>query len=262
VTGEDLARLATSFDADVENYARSRPPYPPALFERLASVGGITRGTRVLEIGPGTGLATLPVLDLGAEIVAVEPGTNMASYLRRLVAGRPCRVVESRFEDAELYGAFEVAIAGTSFHWIDPVAGIRKLSTLLAPGARLALFWNVHGDPDDRDVEWTQAMAPIARRVGNEHPPEPPAPLDRDARVAEIVAGGWFELSVHEVFRWSFTHDASSMRALFASFSSWSTLPDLERANALDDIARLVDDQFGGCVTRTYTTALYVARRV
>ena len=82
--------MATSFDADVANYERARPPYPQELFDRLARTCGIGVGTRILEIGPGTGQVTLPMLDLGAHVVAVEPGRNMAERLRSRVTGRPC----------------------------------------------------------------------------------------------------------------------------------------------------------------------------
>ena len=192
----------------------------------------------------------------------MEPGPNMAAFLRRLVTGRPCHIVESRFEDAALEGPFDVAVAGTSFHWVDPAVGVEKLAGLLGRGGWLALFWNVHGGVDGVDDEWTAAMSPIAQRVGNDHSAGAAPPLDADARTAEIEAGGRFELVDRVILRWPHAHDSVSMRALFASFSSWSTLAEPERTRALDDIAALVDERFGGSVTRTYTSVLYVARRL
>jgi SAM-dependent methyltransferase len=255
--------LATSFDEDVANYDRARPRYPTELFERLERWCGMGAGTRVLEIGPGTGLATLPLLELGAEIVAVEPGHNMVAYLRRRVEGRRCRVIESRFEDASVDGAFDLAVAGTSFHWVEPVAGIEKLARLLPCGAWLALFWNVHAHPGEVDEAWHAALTGVARRFGADQPSDGPIyPFDVDARTADITTGGHFEMVEHEIIGWTHIHDAESMRALFASFSNWSTIAEPDRTTALDEVAALVDERFGGSITRTYSTALYVARRL
>jgi 16S rRNA A1518/A1519 N6-dimethyltransferase RsmA/KsgA/DIM1 with predicted DNA glycosylase/AP lyase activity len=44
------------------------------LFEDLADLTGIGPGSRVLEIGPGTGQATLSLAERGCRVVAVELG--------------------------------------------------------------------------------------------------------------------------------------------------------------------------------------------
>lgn len=51
---------------------RARPGYPPQLFADLAQLAHIGPGSRVLEIGCGTGQATVPLAERGGEIVAVE----------------------------------------------------------------------------------------------------------------------------------------------------------------------------------------------
>ena len=50
------------FDTIPEQFDRYRPRYCPALFEYLIHDAGIGPGKRVLEIGPGTGQATDPIL--------------------------------------------------------------------------------------------------------------------------------------------------------------------------------------------------------
>jgi len=267
VTVTELERwsshFATSFDADVANYEHARPPYPQELFDRVARTCEIELGTRILEVGPGTGQATLPLLDLGAHLVAVEPGHNMVERLRSRVVGRPCIVVEGTFEAAEVDGKFDVAVAGTSFHWVDASIGIPKLAGLLRHCGWLALFWNVHGPLDDSDDEFNELIQPIAARFQSpDLRAAKPYPFDVEARFADITAGGHFDVIDHVVLPWSWVHDAASMRALFASFSYWSTLPEPDRTAALDDIAAVVDVHYGGTITREYATALYVARRV
>src|SRR6267143_6546045 len=56
----EIAPLRATFDEAAELYDRARPGYPPELFDDLANLGGLHPGARVLEIGSGTGKATLP----------------------------------------------------------------------------------------------------------------------------------------------------------------------------------------------------------
>src|SRR6185436_15674571 len=69
----------TSFDAQAELYDAVRPLYPDALADDVIARGG----RRVLEIGTGTGQATVVFARRGASIVAIEPGPRLAAVLRR-----------------------------------------------------------------------------------------------------------------------------------------------------------------------------------
>lgn len=254
--------LKTSFDADVDGYESARPDYPDALFEALARHCGLGPGCRALEIGPGTGQATLALLDRGATVVAVEPGPRMARRLRERVAGSDCQVVECDFEHADLTGPFDLAAAATSFHWVDPAVDIAKLADLLPVGASLALWWNVFRDVGPHDAAFAALLRPIAQRFQTaERMSSVPHALDGDARRAEIEAGGHFVVDRVETHELPVAHDGASLRALFASFSDWTSLPEPDRTRALDDVAAVVDDHFGGSIDRRYLTRLYVARR-
>jgi protein-L-isoaspartate O-methyltransferase len=101
MTQEDRERLRATFDQAAELYERARPGYPPALFDDLAGLAGMGPGSRVLEIGPGTGQATLPLAERGCRVMAVELGPDLATRVggRRpqLQQGaRPVRPVRSR----------------------------------------------------------------------------------------------------------------------------------------------------------------------
>ena len=56
-------------------YQASRPGYPAALSEHLASLG--MRGARVADIGAGTGIFSRLLLELGCTVFAVEPNSDM-----------------------------------------------------------------------------------------------------------------------------------------------------------------------------------------
>src|SRR5215213_732865 len=95
----DLERLRSTFDQAAELYDRVRPRYPPALFDDLADLTGIGPGSRVLEIGPGTGQATIPLAERGCQVVPGEPGAYLGAVARRNRARSPAvEVITAAFE--------------------------------------------------------------------------------------------------------------------------------------------------------------------
>lgn len=50
-----------SFDADAHAYDDARPGYPDPLFDDMVALAGVPEHGSVLEIGSGTGKATLPL---------------------------------------------------------------------------------------------------------------------------------------------------------------------------------------------------------
>lgn len=255
-------RLRSSFDADPIAYEAARPGYPEPLFEMLSTRCGLVSGSRVLEIGPGTGQATVSLLDRGAEVVAVEPGGALAARLRQRVQGRPCVVVESDLETAEIEGPFPLAVAATSFHWVRPIEGMVVLAGLVPSGGWFVPFWNVFRDKGPANAEFQSFLDPIERRFQTaERRVAVTHALDLERRRREFEASGAFEVVDAPAIDWQFSHDAASLRALFASFSDWSILPEPDRTRALDEVAAIVDHRDGGTITRTYTTQVYLARR-
>src|SRR5688500_14007196 len=96
----ESTRLRRTFDEAAERYDRVLPSYPPAVFDDLAELAGVGPGRRVLEIGCGTGQATVALAEQGCVVVAVELGPAMAAVARRKLARFPdARVVVSAFEE-------------------------------------------------------------------------------------------------------------------------------------------------------------------
>ncbi|MEX1377189.1 MAG: rRNA adenine N-6-methyltransferase family protein [Eubacteriales bacterium] len=73
----------THFDDIVSSYDRMRPEYPNELFEDILSYSSLKYDVKSLEIGAGTGKATIPFLSKSFHVTAVEIGKNMASYLSK-----------------------------------------------------------------------------------------------------------------------------------------------------------------------------------
>ncbi len=59
------------------------------VLETILEEAGVTEGRHVLEIGPGLGILTGPLLAAGADLTAVEVDTRLAEHLRSRFAGSP-----------------------------------------------------------------------------------------------------------------------------------------------------------------------------
>jgi SAM-dependent methyltransferase len=130
------------FDGVAEEYDAVRRGYPPALVDRAIERGGLTTGSRVVEVGSGTGKLTETLVERGLVVDAVEPGANMAAAARRRVGeNAPVTFHIGRFEDVELpEQAFGGVFSATAFHWVDPRVGWAKTASLLEGGGVLALL--------------------------------------------------------------------------------------------------------------------------
>ena len=63
--------LRKTFNTDEYNYDKSRPAYPKNLFNDIFEYINLSENSNVLEIGIGTGQATLPFLNKGCNVTAV-----------------------------------------------------------------------------------------------------------------------------------------------------------------------------------------------
>lgn len=110
-----------SFDATAELYDRIRPGYPDSLFDDLVALSGLPAGGTILDVGCGTGQATLPMARRGYRILALDLGANMVAVARRKLAAFPVDVLQGSFEQVVLEPAgFDLLISATAWHWIDP----------------------------------------------------------------------------------------------------------------------------------------------
>jgi SAM-dependent methyltransferase len=122
-------------------YDRRRPTYPDELIDRACTVGDLTAGDRVLEIGCGTGQLTRSLVARGLNVTAVEPGENLIALARPQLDGPGAvEFIHSRFEDASPGDGFAAVFCASAFHWIDPDVSWAKVARSLEPSGLLALI--------------------------------------------------------------------------------------------------------------------------
>lgn len=259
---EDAERhlLRATFDTTAQEYEDARPPAPPEVLDELAALAGLGPGSRVLEIGCGTGQATLPLAERAYAILAVELGANLAELAREKLAAYPdVEIVTSSFEDWDPDGArFDAVVAFNSFHWIDPELRFAKPASVLRPGGALGVFGTTFAVHDEADPLWLTLQEDYAALVEDGRPR---VRLDdlRD-RSAEFTEEGHFASVVRRRHTWDVPYTTDEYVALHATFSWCRRLPDGVRSELFDRIRRKVDAG-GGTVRPTVAAVLYVARR-
>jgi SAM-dependent methyltransferase len=259
---ERLPSLRTSFDEDAELYDRARPGYPEPLFDELVRLAGLRPGDRALEIGCGTGQATRPQAARGLRVTCVELGENMARVARRNLSAFPgVDVQQGTFEDWALPAeSFDVALAATSWHWIEHGVRFVKTAEALRPGGALAIIGTVHVSDERGDAFFRRAQdfyercAPEQQRGWGDGLPR-----------ADSVGPPEFDLGrFHEpVFRrfpWVGTFTAAEYLDLLSSFSDHRRLPAVQRSCLFEGIARVIAE-FGGRVRKHHLFTLAVSRR-
>lgn len=139
----------TSFDRVAVEYEKHRVGYDQRVVSEIIRGANLKSDSRVLEIGAGTGQASLQFATTGMELVCVEPGFAMANILREKLKEYPnASCICTSFETLSLPpGTFDCIFAAQSLHWIDPSTRYTRPHSLLKPGGLFAAFWK-RTDPE------------------------------------------------------------------------------------------------------------------
>ena len=251
------------FGLDPSGYEAGRPDYPSFVYDDLRDRCGLAPGTQVLEVGPGTGIVTRHLLSAGARVVAVEPDPSLASFLSDAHQADELEVISSTLEASELdHDRFDLAVAATSFHWVDQRQGLRKVSDSVRPGGWIALWWTLFRDPNQPDAFSTAVedlLGPTTRGAFDE-PDRPPFQLDDEHRRRDLEVWAHAQDVESRIVSWTCILTPPQARALYASMATVIRRPLSEQQALLDQIETLASEIFGGRVERNFVTALYTGR--
>jgi SAM-dependent methyltransferase len=240
------AQRTQEFDAAAVAYDRYRPRYPVELFDDILELGQLKPGARAIEVGAGTGIATSQLIDHGLSVVAIDPASAMLSIASQKL-GSNARFVEGRFEDWPATETSELIAAFNAWHWVEPDEGVGLAAELLSPGGSLALVWTVvlSWGQDDFDAR-------LAEVTGTPWPKSFDQVLDSLEPVRASPYFDDFTVCHHRLER---RLDAESFIAVTRTYGG-------HHSSERDEVVRqLIEDEFGGEVTKVEDAVLYLARR-
>ena len=133
------------FDTIPEQFDQYRPRYCPELFDALIESAKIAPGRSVLELGPGTGQATDPILNTGCDYHAIELGEHLFAFMKRKYGSRPnFHIINGDFIPYDFRKQrFDMIYSATTIQWIPEDVAFPKTFGLLKPGGTLAMMLTV-----------------------------------------------------------------------------------------------------------------------
>ncbi len=255
--------LRATFNSAAREYDAIRPGYPDALIEDVITLSGIPEGGRVLEIGCGTGQATLPFARRGYRILCLDIGANMLAIAKENLKAYPnVSFRHTSFEDwpARL-GAFDLVFSATAFHWVPPQIGFPKAALALKPGAALAVFSNQHPRPFNGFFEEVQTIYRQYVPEWND-PSERPSTMEEiRSHTAYIEGTGLYQPVIVRTYAWNQTYSTEEYLRLLNTYSGHLHLEEGRRRLLYQAIAELIERCYNGQIDRPYLAVLYLAKK-
>jgi SAM-dependent methyltransferase len=254
------------FGEAAELYDRVRAGYPAALVDDVLGFTGVDEARlRALEVGAGTGKATVAFAVRGLEILALEPSPAMAAVAMRHCRRFPrVRIAGATFEEWPVEaGGFHLLFSAQAWHWVDPSLRYVKAARALRPGGTLALFWHrTHWQGERLRDELDDLYRRLAPELHARNPGFPGLNQsgDDDGLPREMTGAGLFTGVTIRTYPWLASLTADGLVGLLESQSDHRLLPEETRHRLFDALRALVVAH-GGEVVVPHTTVLALARR-
>lgn len=248
------------FGEVADDYDRIRPGYPDQLVDDVLAAAG---PGPVLEVGAGTGKATVGFAARGVSLTCIEPDPRMASVLRNKLPDVP--IVVDSFENWTPDRPYAALICAQAWHWVDEAERNDLAWRALAPGGLFAPFWNGYLTVDP---ELHAALREVDERHGvqgqssHHH-------LSRDFPELGTFDDEWGFLGLradqfperdHRRYHSQRTYSTADYRTHLDSLSMYRILEPAERAAAIDQSANLID-KHGGRIRFDIITDVVLAHR-
>jgi SAM-dependent methyltransferase len=230
VEQDEWLRHASSFGAAATAYAQHRPDYAQAAVRWALEPAP---GSRVLDLGAGTGKLTATMVAAGADVTAVEPDLAMLTELRRALpafCALPGSAEAIPLPDASV----DAVLAGNAMHWFDMAVAGPEIARVLVPGGILAGLWNVM---DDR-VDWVAGLARVGGSavIGPRDTPTSWRAETADAHLPKTGVAARFGSPEQAEFPHGQRRTADSLVATLATRAGVLVMPEQEREATLGRI--------------------------
>lgn len=251
------------FDGVADLYEAYRPGYPTELIDDIISLSGIQPGGRILEIGSGTGKATILFARRGFSMLCLEPGQNLLEIaIEKLKPYQQVTFERIRFEDWPAdQGEFDLVVSAQAFHWVPKEVRDAKAASVLNQKAHIALFWHMYPDIAG---EVGSALSQLYRERASElvqryTASEQFKPVI-ESRARSLGESGYFEAVEVRTYPWSARYTTQAYLGLLNTYSDHLRLSDQRRGALFEEVAEVIE-QHGGYIEKPYLAVLYMARK-
>lgn len=256
-----IAGLEKTFNIVCKEYDKWRPTYVPELYQDIFAYKEINSTSKVLEIGIGTGQASLPILEKGCFFTAVELGDQLAEYTRHKYSKfENFKIVNMAFQDYECPpNSYDLIFSASAFHWIPEEIGYSKVYELLKSGGVFARFAN-HPFKDKEKEALHIAMQEIYLRYmpGSLHEEE--YREEQAKNRADIGKKYGFIDVEYRLYRRTRTFSAKEYTSLLGTYSDHIAIEEDKRRKFFAEIENAIVT-FGNQITLYDTLDLQLSRK-
>ncbi|MBW4443657.1 MAG: class I SAM-dependent methyltransferase [Plectolyngbya sp. WJT66-NPBG17] len=262
---KDLEQRKVWYSPVVEAYDRARPRYPKALIQRVVEVAQLSPGSKILEVGCGSGVATVDFARLGYAIDAVEPNLEFCRLAEQHCEPYPqVKVIPQTFEEWQVQsGKFQIVLAANAWHWISSDIKYVKASEALQNNGALVLLWNMSLEPSH---EVYQVLNEVYQQVAPSIAPK----YEGKETQEEILQGlgklvgdsGLFASPTTESISCERVYEVDRYLELLSSYSQYIALDAPTREALFSGLKTTIDQQFEGKIQLFNLAAYQIAKKL
>lgn len=253
--------LRLKFNEDEYNYDKYRPTYPEELFLDIINYSNISSNYKSLEIGIGTGQATLPILESRCNVTAIELGDNLTQYVKEKFKDYDnFNVINADFMEYPIQSeTFNLVYCATAFHWLPQEEAFTKIKDILKSNGTIELFWN-HPFPNKQD----DISNIVNRRIYNKYRPTDNELIefnqkDTQKYIKELEQFGFKDITC-KLYNRKRTLTCDEYISLLNTYSDHRALP-LKVKNSFERDMKTAINEVGGKINIYDTLDLYLARK-
>ena len=257
--------LNWTFDTVADTYEKIRPGYVDELYQAILEYKPIYNTSSVVEIGIGGGQATLPFLQTGCNLTAVDYGENFCKICREKFKEFPnFSAVSGKFEDIDMGDEYDLIYSASAFHWIPEEIGYKKVYDMLKDGGVFVRFAN-HPYRDKGKPELSEEMDRIYAEYYCKYHNKEPKPLveytEHQAHNRALIAEKYgFSDIQYKLFYRTRTFSAKEYIKLLGTYSDHIAIEETIRNEFFSKIEYAIN-RHGGEITIYDTIDLQLARK-
>lgn len=258
--------LEWTFDTVAGKYEKLRPGYTDELYKMIFDYITIDNSSNVVEVGIGGGQATLPILQTGCTLTAIEYGENFSKLCEEKFAEhKNFSVITEKFENVSFSDCqYDLVYSASAFHWVPEDIGYSKVYGMLKSGGAFARFANHpyrdKGNPvlsEEIDKLYTQYYY---KYYGKDIKSDKEYSEEQAMQRAQIAKKYGFIDIRHALFYRTRTFSAKEYIELLGTYSDHIAIEEVIRTEFFSKIAEAIN-QYGGSFTLYDTIDLQLARK-
>jgi len=255
----DWKKESEMFNQMADYYDKYRPSYAEEIIHSLITKTNLSKGSKLLEIGAGSGKATELFINKQFEILCIEPGADLVKKGNDRFKDEKFTFVTGRFEEYPVKpNYYDVVFSAQAFHWVPQPIGYEKCAETLKDGGYLAIIYNMYlTDDSDFDHELLAISTKYSMGLSSMD--------DCEKRAQSIIAGiaesGLFSRPSVIRSSWNQTYTADEYFGFALTGNAFVQKSDEEKQQAHKELI-LLANKHNGIIERPYISALYLAQKL